>query len=86
MRVYRSLFRYDSIEEVNGNLYFSNVKLHKTFPDENFTIGSDQIFVIMNPIEGTLCIHKEDSFEKSVFVKIKTWLDSDGLCRTDSRM
>ena len=86
-RIFKKLFLYDRIEEVNGKIYFSDVKLHKAFPfkkDDAFVIGNEKLYVVLDPVEGTVCLQRDGFFDKSKNATLKEWLDSDGITRTDS--
>lgn len=84
MKSFINLFRYENIDEIDGKIYFSNVKLNKVFPDENFTVGEDVISIVIDPIESSVYIRKDLRNVKSKIVSIKEWLTSNGLCRTDT--
>lgn len=81
-RVFKNLFRYTSVDEVFGRIEFFNITLHKVFPDENFFTGGDVTKAVVNPVNGTVYLEKVDASSK--VVTLKEWIESDGLCRTDT--
>ena len=85
-RIFKNLFLYDRLEEVNGKFYFSDVKLHKAFPykrDDVFFVGSEKLNVVLDPVDGTVYLQRDGYFDKSKNSTLTEWLYSDGISRTD---
>lgn len=81
--VYKKLFLYQSIHEVNGEIVFLDARLHKIFPDNEFVIGNSSFCMIIDPIKSTVCIQRDDDNMRSKSVGIEDWMSSDGMSRTD---
>ena len=82
MKVFKSLFCYDYLFETDGKFYFSIINLHKAFPDDVFLIGSEFSQVVIDALKGTVYI--QTPTKQSRVIQLSEWLESDGLCRTDS--
>lgn len=80
-KVFNKLFLYQSIDQIDGKIYFRDARLHKVFPDFDFVIGNEEFDMIIDPIQGTVCIQKKTGMSK--YVSIKEWIENDGLSRTD---
>lgn len=83
-KVFKNLFIYDELYEYNSCIYFTNVTLHKSFPDAEFIIGHEKTFIVLDILDGTVHLLKEKGGGKSKCVMLKDWINGEGLIRTDT--
>lgn len=62
---------------------FTDITLHKAFPDEKFTVKPGKLNAIIDPMTSNVYLANEDG-TMSVKVPLKDWIESDGLCRSDT--
>ena len=80
---FNKLFMYNQVSESGGQVHFDGITLLKIFPDRDFIAGDRYVCACVDPIEGTVFLYNDiDDLSKPV--KIKEWMDSPGLCRTDT--
>lgn len=83
--VFKNLFLYQSMIEKGGLIYFTDITLHKRFPQEYNFIGKLPITnIVLDPVDGSVWLEQLDGGFMSPKTTMKEWLDSDGLCRTDT--
>lgn len=80
---FNKLFMYNVVSESGGKIHFDGITLLKMFPDPNFIAGDRYVCACVDPIEGTVFLYN-DIDDLSKLVKIKEWMDSPGLSRTDT--
>lgn len=76
---FKNLFEYNTVNEY-GNI-FMDIKLHKSFPDDEFVIGDEEACVV---ISEKSYAYIQTRNKKSKSVTIDEWIKSNGLCRTDA--
>ena len=80
---FNKLFLYSGCEEVkeHNKVIYTGVKLHKAFP-VSFFPGSEELSACVNTVYNRVYLFTPTRTSEAVGVQ--EWIDSDGLCRTDS--
>lgn len=81
---FHNLFMYKTAEVESNELVFKGVTLYKSFPKAGFTSGTKELYAVVHPVNGTVWLYTPIDGAHSSVVTIKEWIESDGLCRTDT--
>lgn len=81
--MFNKLFVYTGCEEVpkHNEVIYTGVKLHKIFPGD-FAPGSEELSACVNTVYNRVYLFTPTRTSEAV--SVQEWIDSDGLCRTDS--
>ena len=79
--IFNKLFLYTGCEVSKNNKVYTGVKLHKAFPIE-FTPGNEELSACVNTVYNRVYLFTPTKTSEAV--SVQEWIDSDGLCRTDS--
>lgn len=85
MAIFHKVFLYRELAEQNGLIYFRDITLHKAFPDDTFSSGSGILSVVLDPVTGQVTLVNNTTGKRSLEVRLKDWINGDGLCRSDTR-
>ena len=84
-KVFNKLFLYSDVFVDRDLIIFKDVKIYKSFPKENPFYKSDkEIWAVIDPVISTVYLATYDWEITTEVIGLKEWIQSDGLCRTDS--